>query len=58
MLRSSVIAHARLDVDPSATQKIQWLHLLRKSPNLAKVIGIKDGKQDLRKNLINSVLSD
>lgn len=58
VLPASVVAYARLDGDPSASQKVKLLHLLNKSPDLAKQLGIKDDKQDLRKTLFSSLLSD
>ncbi|MDQ3156837.1 MAG: DUF3352 domain-containing protein [Actinomycetota bacterium] len=58
VLPSSVVAYARVDGDPSASQKIQLLQLVRKSPELAKEIGIKDADQDLRKTIIKEMLTD
>lgn len=58
VLPSSVIAYARIDGDPSASQKVKLLHLLKKSPELAKELGVKDEEQDLRKDLFESMLSD
>lgn len=57
VLPSSVIAYARLDANPSAAQKIKLFGLIRKSPDLAKQIGIQTDKQDLRKEIVQSVLS-
>lgn len=58
VLPSTVIAYARLDANPSASQKIKLFKLLRKSPDLAKEIGIETDAQDLRKNLVEGILSD
>lgn len=58
VLPSTVIAYARLDADPSAAQKIKLFKLIKKTPDLAREIGIKDDKQDLRKNIVEGVLSD
>ena len=58
VLPSSVVAYARIDGDPSASQKIKLLQLIRKSPELAKEIGIKDANQDLRKTIIKEMLTD
>ncbi|MEO6605933.1 MAG: hypothetical protein ABIN55_09990, partial [Aeromicrobium sp.] len=41
-----------VDADPSASQKIALLKLIRKFPELAKEIGIKDVDQDVRKLLL------
>lgn len=58
VLPSSVIAYARLDGDPSASQKLKLLHLLRKSPDLAKAAGIKADQQDLRKTIAKELFAD
>ncbi len=52
VLPASVVAYARVDADPSASQKIALLRLIRKFPELAKEIGIKDVDQDVRKLLL------
>src|SRR5689334_21174446 len=52
VLPSTVIAYARVDADPSASQKIAILKLVRKFPELAKELGIKDIDQDVRKPLL------
>ena len=56
VLPASVVAYARLDADPSASQKIKLFKLIKKSPDLAKEIGIKTDKQDLRKDIAEEIL--
>ncbi|MCW2831491.1 MAG: hypothetical protein JWP31_2183 [Aeromicrobium sp.] len=54
-LPDSVIAYARVDVDPSASQKIEIFQLIREFPDVAKELGIKDDNQDLRELLFDEV---
>ncbi|AXT86558.1 hypothetical protein C6I20_16205 [Aeromicrobium sp. A1-2] len=56
VLPDSVIGYARIDVDPSASQKIAALRLIRKFPDLAKEIGIKSADQDVRKLIFDGIL--
>ena len=58
VLPSSVIAYARVDVDPSASQKIALFKLIRKFPEAADEIGIKSAKQDVRKLLVEEALEE
>ncbi len=58
VLPSTVIAYARLDADPSASQKIKLFKLIRKSPDLAREFGIKTDTQDLRKEIVKGILGD
>lgn len=58
VLPASVIAYARVDLDPSASQKIALLKLIRKFPEAAKSIGIKSPTQDVRKLIFAEALSD
>lgn len=58
VLPSSVVAYARVDADPSASQKIAILRLIRKFPALAKEIGIKDVDQDIRKPLLEDLIGE
>jgi hypothetical protein len=55
---ASVEAYARLDVDPSASQKIALLKLIRKFPDAAKSIGIKNADQDVRKLVFDELVPD
>ena len=56
VLPSSVIAYARVDLDPSAGQKIALLKLIRKFPDAARSIGIKSPGQDVRKLIFAEAL--
>lgn len=56
VLPSTVVAYARIDADPSASQKIAILRLIRKFPELAKELGIEDVDQDVRKPLLKDLV--
>ncbi|VXC46000.1 DUF3352 domain-containing protein [Aeromicrobium sp. 9AM] len=58
VLPASVIAYARVDVDPSASQKIALFKLIRKFPEAADQIGIKSADQDVRKLLVEGALDE
>lgn len=58
VLPASVIAYARVDVDPSASQKIALFKLIRKFPEAADEIGIKSANQDVRKLLFDEILDE
>jgi len=58
VLPASVIAYARVDVDPSASQKIALFKLIRKFPEAADEIGIKSANQDVRKLLFDEILKE
>lgn len=58
VLPASVIGYARVDADPSASQKIALLKLIRKFPDAAESIGIKSPKQDVRKLIFDEILSE
>lgn len=58
VLPASVIAYARVDVDPSASQKIALFKLIRKFPDAADEIGIKSAKQDVRELLVEEALEE
>ena len=57
-LPADTIAYARIDLDPSASQKINALRLLRKVPDLARETGIKSDKDDLRRLVFSEIASD
>ncbi|MEJ7634903.1 DUF3352 domain-containing protein [Aeromicrobium sp.] len=56
VLPESVVAYARVDLDPSASQKIALLKLIRKFPEAADDIGIKSADQDVRELLVKEAL--
>ncbi|WP_332644909.1 hypothetical protein [Aeromicrobium sp.] len=58
VLPSTVVAYARIDADPSASQKIAILRLIRKFPELAKELGITNVDQDIRKPLLKDLVAE
>lgn len=58
VLPADTFAYARIDLDPSASQKIALLKLVRQVPELADELGIDDPEQDLRKLIVEDVFSD
>jgi hypothetical protein len=56
VLPDSLVAYARVDVDPSAGQKIALLKLIRKFPEAAEEIGITSAGQDVRELLVRDAL--
>lgn len=58
VLPASVIGYARVDLDPSASQKIALLKLIRKFPEAADQIGIKSADQDVRELLVKEALEE
>lgn len=58
VLPASVVAYARVDVDPSASQKVALFKLIRKFPEAADEIGIKSADQDVRKLLVEKALEE
>ncbi len=55
---SSAIAYTRIDLDPSADQKINALRLLRNVPDFEEETGITSDTDDLRKRLFEEALKD
>lgn len=55
---SSAIAYARIDLDPSAEQKVNAVRLLRSVPQFEEVTGITSDTDDLRKRLFEEALRD
>ena len=54
-LPGNAIAYFRIDMDPSASQKINALRLLRKFPAFSEETGITDDAQDLRRKFFEYV---
>ena len=54
-LPGNAIAYVRIDMDPSASQKIHALALLRKFPAFAEEFGITDDAQDLRRKFFEYI---
>jgi hypothetical protein len=53
---STAIAYARIDLDPSAGQKVDLLRLLRKVPEFEESTGISSDKTDLRELIAEKAL--
>lgn len=58
VLPSSIIAYTRVDLDPSASQKLALLKMIRKFPKAADEIGIKSADQDVRELLVKEALKE
>jgi len=56
-LPSSAVAYARIDIDPSAGQKIQALRLANRFPAFGEATGISDSEVDLRARLFEEIRS-
>jgi hypothetical protein len=54
-LPGNAIAYFRIDMDPSASQKINALGLLRKFPAFSEETGITDDAQDLRRKFFEYI---
>lgn len=57
VLPASTELYARLDLDPSASQKVELFRLIRKFPDLAREIGIKNDDQDIRELVFAEVVT-
>ncbi|MET0449747.1 MAG: hypothetical protein ABW004_15135, partial [Aeromicrobium sp.] len=57
VLPASTDVYFRVDLDPSASQKVDLFKLLRKVPDLADEAGITSDKQDLRKLVFGDILA-
>jgi hypothetical protein len=55
-LPSSAVGYVRVDLDPSAGQKVDMLRLLRSVPDFEESTGISSDKADLRRLLIEEML--
>lgn len=56
VLPADTIAYVRLDLDPSASQKIDLFRLAKRVPELSKELGIEDEGDDLRKIVLQDAL--
>ena len=56
VMPASTDAYFRLDLDPSASQKIDLFKLIRKVPDLADEVGITSDKQDIRELVFGNIL--
>ncbi|MCD9199267.1 DUF3352 domain-containing protein, partial [Aeromicrobium wangtongii] len=57
VLPASTDAYLRLDLDPSASQKMDLFKLVREFPDVADELGIKSDDQDIRELVFKQVLS-
>lgn len=57
-LPSTAVAYARLDIDPSAAQKVQALRLANRFPAFGEATGLSDPEVDLRARLFEELRSD
>ena len=55
---ANAVAYARIDLDPSAGQKVNLLNLLDRFPEFEESTGISSDRQDLRKLVIEGMLED
>jgi len=55
---ASAVAYARVDLDPSAGQKIDLLRLLRKFPEFEESTGISSDRTDLRELFVDKSLPE
>ena len=56
-LPDSVIAYASIDIDPGASQKIEAIKMMRKFPELKKLIKV-DAEDDIRKRIFDEAIKD
>jgi hypothetical protein len=56
VLPGDTLAYLRVDLDPSASQKVDLLRLLQRVPEFEQVTGISSDKEDLRRTMGESVL--
>lgn len=58
VLPADTVAYARIDLDPSASQKIELVRLANRVPDFAKEVGITDEDVDLRKLILEEAAGD
>jgi hypothetical protein len=58
VLPADAIAYARVDVDPSASQKVEALQLLDKFPAFEEATGIDDPRDDVRRAVFEAIKAD
>ncbi len=56
-LPGTAVAYTRIDLDPSASQKVAVLRLLRRLPNFTAQTGISSDREDLRARIVESFLA-
>jgi Protein of unknown function (DUF3352) len=55
-LPGSSVAYVRIDLDPSASQKVNAIQLLRRVPEFEEVTGIDSDTEDLRKLMFDTMV--
>lgn len=58
VLPADTIAYVRLDLDPSAKQKVDLFRLAQRVPELAEAVGLDDEDDDLRRLVLEDALGD
>lgn len=58
VLPADTLAYLRVDLDPSASQKVDLIRLLQRVPEFEETTGISSDKEDLRRTLAEAVLSE
>lgn len=58
VMPKDMVAFVRVDLDPSASQKIAALKLLRRIPDFEKGTGITSDTADLRKVVVSAMFDD
>ena len=58
VLPADTLAFTRVDLDPSASQKVDLIKLLQRVPEFEETTGISSDKEDLRRALITSLLDE
>jgi hypothetical protein len=58
LLPADTLAYVRVDLDPSASQKVDLIRLLQRVPEFEETTGISSDKEDLRRTAVTSILSE
>jgi hypothetical protein len=58
VLPDSTLMYARVDLDPSASQKVDFVRLLRRFPDFEEQTGISSDKEDVRRTIAEAALED
>ncbi len=58
VLPGDTLAYVRVDLDPSASQKVDLIRLLQRVPEFEETTGISSDKEDLRRTAVEGILSE
>ncbi len=58
VLPDSTLGYVRVDLDPSATQKVDLMQLLRRFPDFERATGISSDREDVRRLLVQGALDE